>query len=177
METLSSLSTLTEAAERNTSNTDPVAALILAEGLGTTDAGFGGLGGLTAITTRASNYRKQTSLSYAFSNRSYNHRVMASVGTGEMGKGWYMMASASGRYAGEGYTEGTFYQAYSYFLSLEKKINSKHSLNLTVFGAPSQRGGSAPVVQEAYDLVGSNFYNPNWVGEMLFLIDIQDNII
>ena len=135
---------------------------ILVEGLGKTDAGFGGLGGLTAYSTRASQYRKQISLSYAFSNRSYNHRVMASVGTGEMGKGWYLMAMASGRYAGKGYTEGTFYQACSYFLSVEKKINDKHSLDLTVFGAPSQRGGSAPVVQEAYDLEGTNYYNPNW---------------
>ncbi len=135
---------------------------VLVEGLGKTDAGFGNLGGLTAYSTRASQYRKQISLSYAFSNRSYNHRAMASVGTGEMGKGWYLMAHASGRYAGKGYTEGTFYQAYSYFLSVEKRINDKHSIDLTVFGAPSQRGGSAPVVQEAYDLVGSNYYNPNW---------------
>ena len=135
---------------------------ILVEGLGKTDAGFGNLGGLTAYSTRASQYRKQISLSYAFSNRSYNHRAMASIGTGEMGNGWYLMAAASGRYAGKGYTEGTFYQAYSYFLSVEKKINDKHSIDLTVFGAPSQRGGSAPVVQEVYDLVGSNYYNPNW---------------
>ena len=135
---------------------------IITEGLGRTDAGFGGLAGLTAYSTRASQYRKQISLSYAFSNRSYNHRVMASVGTGEIGKGWYLMAMGSARYAGEGYTEGTFYEAASYFLSVEKKINEKHSLDFTFFGAPSQRGGSAPVVQEAYDLVGSNYYNPNW---------------
>ena len=135
---------------------------VLIEGLGKTDAGFGNLGGLTAYSTRASQYRKQISLSYAFSNRSYNHRAMASIGTGDMGNGWYLMAHVSGRYAGKGYTEGTFYQAYSYFLSVEKKINDKHSIDLTVFGAPSQRGGSAPVVQEAYDLVGSNYYNPNW---------------
>ena len=135
---------------------------VLVEGLGKTDAGFGGLGGLTAYSTRASQYRKQISLSYAFSNRSYNHRAMASIGTGEMGNGWYLMANVSGRYAGKGYTEGTFYQAYSYFLSVEKKINDKHSLDLTVFGAPSQRGGSSPVVQEAYDLEGTNYYNPNW---------------
>ena len=135
---------------------------VLVEGLGRTGAGFGGLGGLTSYSTRASEYRKQISVSYAFSNRSYQHRAMASVGTGDMGNGWYLMATASGRYAGKGYTEGTFYQAYSYFLSLEKKFNDKHSLDLTVFGAPSQRGGSTPVVQEAYDLVGSNFYNHNW---------------
>ena len=132
------------------------------EGLGRTDAGFGGIAGLTNYSTRASQYRKQVSVSYAISNRSYNHRVTASVGTGELANGWYLMAAASGRYAGEGYTEGTFYQAYSYFLSAEKKINDKHSLDFTFFGAPSTRGGSAPVVQEAYDLVGSNFYNPNW---------------
>ena len=154
---------------------------VLVEGLGKTDAGFGNIGGLTAYSTRASEYRKQISLSYAFSNRSYNHRAMASIGTGEIGNGWYLMAAASGRYSGihangnfdsnwrnnlhstlTGYTEGTFYQAYSYFLSVEKKINDQHSIDLTVFGAPSQRGGSAPVVQETYDLVGSNYYNPNW---------------
>ena len=156
---------------------------VLVEGLGKTDAGFGGLGGLTAYSTRASQYRKQISLSYSLSNRSYNHRLMASIGTGDLGKGWYLMATASGRYSGgyalgdvagksnfvqglystvNGYNEGTFYRAYSYFLSVEKKINDKHSIDLTVFGAPSQRGGSAPVVQEAYDLVGSNYYNPNW---------------
>ena len=156
---------------------------VLVEGLGKTGAGFGGLGGLTAFSTRASEYRKQVSVGYSLSNRSYNHRLTASIGTGEMGKGWYLMAAASGRYSGgyapsdvagksnfvqglystvNGYNEGTFYQAYSYFLSVEKKINDKHSLDLTVFGAPSQRGGSAPVVQEAYDLVGSNYYNPNW---------------
>ena len=135
---------------------------VLVEGIGKTDAGFGNLGGLTAYSTRASQYRKQISLSYALSNRSYNHRAMASIGMGEMGNGWYLMAAASGRYAGKGYTEGTFYQAYSYFLSVEKKINDHHSLDFTFFGAPSQRGGSAPVVQEAYDLVGTNFYNPNW---------------
>ena len=135
---------------------------VLVEGLGRTDAGFGGLGGLTAFSTRASQYRKQISLGYAFSNRSYNHRLNASIGTGEMGNGWYLMAMASARYAGKGYTEGTFYEAASYFLSVEKKINEEHSLDLTFFGAPSQRGGSSPVVQEAYDLVGSNYYNPNW---------------
>lgn len=135
---------------------------VLVEGLGRTDAGFGGLGGLTSISTRASQYRKQISLSYAISNRSYNHRLMASIGTGEIGNGWYLMAAASGRYAKKGYTEGTFYEAASYFLSVEKKINDKHSLDFTFFGAPSQRGGSAPVVQEAYDLLGTNFYNPNW---------------
>lgn len=136
--------------------------MVTVEGLGRTDAGFGGLGGLTAYSTRASQYRKQVSVSYAFSNRSYNHRLMASVGTGEIGRGWYLMVAGSGRYAKEGYTEGTFYEAASYFLSVEKKFNHKHSLDFTFFGAPSRRGGSSSVVQEAYDLTQTNYYNPSW---------------
>ena len=145
---------------------------VIVEGLGRTDAGFGGLGGLTAFSTRASQYRKQVSVGYAFSNRSYDHRLNASIGTGEMGNGWYLMAMACGRYASAKdmnrkdaffeHPEGSTYEALSYFFSLEKRINDKHSLDLTFFGAPSLRGGSAPVVQEAYDLTGSNYYNPNW---------------
>ncbi|MBP5757939.1 MAG: hypothetical protein J6W45_00880, partial [Bacteroidales bacterium] len=145
---------------------------IIVDGLGKTDAGFGGLGGLTVYTTRASQYRKQISLSYAFSNRSYHHRLMGSVGTGEIGKGWYLMVAGSGRLtmpqspnkenAFFEHDEGTFYDAASYFLSVEKRINDKHSLDLTIFGAPSRRGGSTPVVQEIYDLTGTNYYNPAW---------------
>jgi hypothetical protein len=132
------------------------------EGIGMGESGFGGIAGMTNISTRASNYRRQISVSYANSNRSYNNRVMASAGTGMMNNGWAIAASASGRYSLNGYTEGTFYQAYSYFLAAEKRINNKHNLNFTVFAAPSVRGGSSPVVQEAYDLAGTNFYNPNW---------------
>lgn len=145
---------------------------VVTEGIGRTDAGFGGLGGLTAFSTRASQYRKQISVGYSFSNRSYHHRVMASYGSGEIGNGWYVMAMASARYAPtQGmnkkeavfeHPEGSFYEAASYFLSVEKKINEKHSIDLTVFGAPSQRGGSSPVVQEAFDLTGTSYYNPAW---------------
>ena len=145
---------------------------VIVEGLGRTDAGFGGFGGLTAFSTRASQYRKQVSVGYALSNRSYDHRLFASIGTGEIGKGWYIMAMACARYTGlkdmnkkGAYferTEGTFYEAASYFLSVEKKINENHSLDFTFFGAPSQRGGSSPVVQEAYELTGTNYYNPSW---------------
>ena len=145
---------------------------VIVEGLGRTDAGFGGLGGLTSYSTRASQYRKQISVSYAFSNRSYHHRLTASVATGEIGKGWYLMVAGSGRYAKAQdmnkenavfqHPEGSSYEAASYFLSLEKKFNSKHSLDLTVFGAPSSRGGAAPAVQEVFDLTGTSYYNPNW---------------
>src|SRR5690606_28779973 len=70
--------------------------------------------------------------------------------------------SGSRRWAQEAYNPGTFFDGWSYFLGAEKKINEKHSLSLVAFGAPTVRGGISPVVQEMYDLAGTNYYNPNW---------------
>ena len=127
---------------------------------------FGGPGGVTAIFTRASNFRKQTSLSYSLSNRSYNHRLMASVSTGMMDNGWAFTASISGRYTPMNsvlsWSEGTWYAGTSYFLSVEKKLNKKNSLGFLVFGSPSERASSSPAVQETFDLLGDSYYNPNW---------------
>lgn len=130
--------------------------------VGATEAGFGNIGGITDISTRASNYRAQSSFSYALSNRSYNNRLMATVGTGMMDNGWAFAVSASKRWSQQGYVEGTWYDAYSYFFSAEKRLNDKHSLGFTVIGAPSSRAGSSPTTQEVYDLVGTHYYNPNW---------------
>ena len=133
---------------------------------GVTYESFGGPAGVTAITTRASNYRKQISLSYSLSNRSYAHRLMATASTGLMNNGWAFAVSVSGRYTPMNsvlsWNKGTWYVGSSYFLSAEKKLNNKHSLGLLVFGSPSSRAGSSPAVQEAFDLLGDNYYNPNW---------------
>ena len=133
---------------------------------GITFESFGGPGGVTAISTRASNYRKQISLSYSLSNRSYAHRLMATASTGLMKNGWAFSVSISGRYTPMGtsltWNNGTWYNGTSYFLSVEKKLNKKHSLGFLVFGSPSERAASSPAVQETFDLLGDNYYNPNW---------------
>jgi hypothetical protein len=126
------------------------------------DKTFGGIGGYSNMDVRASQARKGNRVSYAFSNRSYNHRVMATAATGLMKNGLAVTVSASRRYANEGYVEGTFFDAWSYFVAVEKKINAKHSIGIIGFGAPMRQGRQALAVQEAYDLKGSNFYNPNW---------------
>ena len=120
------------------------------------------IGGLTYINTRASSYRKQLKASYSLTNRSYRNRIMLTYATGLLNNGWSLMISGSRRWSNEGYQEGTFYDAWGYFLAVEKRFNEKHSLAFTVFGAPTKRGSAAATVQEAYDLAGSNYYNPNW---------------
>lgn len=131
-------------------------------GIDATNFAFGNIGGSTNILMTAGSIRKQNQLSYAISNRSYTHRLMYTYSTGYNEKGLAYAFSISKRYAERGYVKGTWYDAYSYFASIEKKWSDKHQTALTVFGAPYRRGMQAPATQECYDLIGSNYYNPNW---------------
>jgi hypothetical protein len=123
---------------------------------------FGGVGGSTNMDVRASSLRTGTRLTYSSTNRAYRNRLMVTHNTGMMSNGWAVAVSGSRRWANEGYVEGSFYDAWSYFASLEKKINDRHSLGFVAFAAPSSAGRGGVSTQEAYDLAGSNYYNPNW---------------
>jgi len=123
---------------------------------------FTGIGGFSSINARASLIRPGTRASFAETNRTYRHRAMVTHATGMMENGWAIAASFSRRWAQEGYVDGTFMDAYSYYLGVEKKFNSKHSLGFVAFGSKSIQGLQNPVFQEIYDLVGTNYYNPNW---------------
>ncbi|MBS1644038.1 MAG: TonB-dependent receptor [Bacteroidetes bacterium] len=131
-------------------------------GLGASEIAFGGINGTSSFDATAAKQRQQTRVSYSIANRSYRNRLMVTHSSGLLKSGWAYSLSASKRWAKEGYIEGTFYDAYSYYAAVSKRIGSKHELSLTTFGAPSRRGKSSPVTQEVYDLAGSNFYNPNW---------------
>ena len=60
---------------------------------------FGNLGGVIYYNTRASSYRKGTSLAYSFTNRSYFHRLMTTYSTGMSKSGWAFTFSGSRRWA------------------------------------------------------------------------------
>lgn len=123
--------------------------------------GYGALGGAYNIDVRASRQRKQLQVSTSFSNRSYDNRVMLTYGSGISKKGWSYAISASGRISKEGYIKGTYLKGVSYFFSVEKFIKN-HAISLSIMGAPTQTAKTSAATQEAYDLVGSNYYNPNW---------------
>ncbi len=131
-------------------------------GLAAASYGFGEIGGSTNISTITSQYAPGFNGSVAYTNSNYMLRAMATYSTGINKHGWGLTASVIGRYANEGVQEGTFYNSFGAFLSLEKVFNKNHSLTLTAWGAPTQRGGASSTYQEAYDLAGSNLYNPSW---------------
>jgi hypothetical protein len=131
-------------------------------GLGPSRVGFGGMGGYTNIDVRPSQLRKGLRVSYASTNRAYRNRIMATYNTGMQANGWAFSASGSRRWAEEGYVPGTSFDAYAYFVGAERRINERHAMSLVAFGAPIVQGRAGIAQQEAYDLAGTNFYNPNW---------------
>ncbi len=147
-------------------------------GLKASSYGFGGITGITSVNTRASYQRVQKRFSYYTSNRAYRQRIMGTWSTGLLPSGWAFTFSGSRRWAEEGYLPGTYYDAWAYFLSVDKNLGEKHSLNLTAFGAPNERGRPGSSTQEVYDLVDKingehkyfdlysntdgQYYNPHW---------------
>ncbi|MCI3938067.1 carboxypeptidase-like regulatory domain-containing protein [Chryseobacterium aahli] len=122
---------------------------------------FGNLGGVVYYNTRASNYRKQTSLAYSFTNRSYLHRAMATYSTGLSKSGWAFTVSGSRRWGDNAVIDGVYQDAYAYFAAVEKKFSERHSINFTGFGSPTYRASNSPNTQEVYDIMGKN-YNSYW---------------
>jgi hypothetical protein len=125
------------------------------------DYTFGGILGTQEINTRASLYRPGTRLSFSGTNTNYSWRSMATHASGMNKNGWAFVVSGSRRWAQEGFFEGTDYSANSFFATVEKKFNDKHSLNFTSIYAYNSRGKSSPNTQEVTDLKGFK-YNSYW---------------
>ncbi len=130
-------------------------------GLTPTDFGVGGIGGATNVNARASQMRKGFRTSVSNGNQMYRWRAMVSYASGALDNGWSYGFSVSTRQGGNGYVDGVYYNSYGYFASVEKLFGTQHRLSLSVLGTPQQRGAQQASTQEAYDLFGSNYYNPN----------------
>lgn len=137
-------------------------------GMVASEYGIGGFLGNANINVRASDQRKQTKAQYAISNRSYRNRVMVTHSSGLNQNGWAYTVSGSRRWANEGYTPGSFYDAASFFVGVEKQLKSGSAIHLTVLGSPNKRGKSGAALPEIINITGDKYYNPYWgyqVGE------------
>lgn len=131
-------------------------------GLGASAYGFGGISGSQNFNTITDTYAPGFNGSLSYTNSNYNYRAMATYSSGLTDNGFALTISAIGRYSKEGVVPGTFYNSGGLFVSLEKVFDNKNSLTMTLWGAPTQYANGKATVQEVYDLVGDNLYNPTW---------------
>tara|TARA_R110000796_G_scaffold250788_2_gene380549 strand:+ start:41272 stop:44001 length:2730 start_codon:yes stop_codon:yes gene_type:complete len=130
-------------------------------GLSASEYSFGGVLGVTNLNTRPSEIRQGLRFSSSASNRTYGARVMATYTSAFENTGFAYSLSGSRRWAKQGYMNGTFYDAFSFFTALEYQFNTKNSIVLTGILASNRKGQSSAMTEEVFQLVG-NKYNPYW---------------
>lgn len=143
---------------------DVTSSIQVQRGLGATKLAVPAVGGSINIITNAAEMRKGGAVSAAVGNDGYQkYGLVLSTGLSE--KGWAFTLQGT-HTRGNGYADGTMFRGYSYFASLAKKINNKHSLHLTAVGAPqwhNQREyGSFDGVNYLTVQERGTKYNPQW---------------
>ena len=122
---------------------------------------FGSILGTQNINTRASFYRKGSRANMAMTNTNYTYRAMFTHASGMNAKGWAYAVSGSRRWAQEGNFPGTDFEGNSFLISVEKKINDQHSINITSILAENSRGRNSFNTEEVNDIMGVD-YNSFW---------------
>jgi iron complex outermembrane recepter protein len=130
-------------------------------GLGASKLAVPSVGGTINIVTNTTDAEKGGSVSTTVGNDNMiKYGFMLSTGLNK--NNWASTISLS-KNTGNGYADATQYEAYSYFLNLSKKINEKHTIAFTVFGAPQWHN------QRSYEIAVSQFekynsirYNDQW---------------
>ncbi|MDE7190226.1 MAG: TonB-dependent receptor plug domain-containing protein, partial [Muribaculaceae bacterium] len=103
-------------------------------GLGASLLSAPSVGGTINITTHSLDAKKGGKMWYGIGNDGMNN-VGFSLSTGLMENGWAITILGSRKW-GNGYVQGTEYEAWNYFANVSKKIGDSHQLSLTAFGAP-----------------------------------------
>ncbi len=110
-------------------------------GLGASRLAISSVGGTINIITKSTDAKKGGSIYYAMGNNGY-FKTGFTLSTGMYENGWAVTVSGN-RTVGEGYVNGTNFEAWSYFLNISKRLKNKQRLSFTAFGAPqwhNQRG-------------------------------------
>lgn len=112
-------------------------------GLGASKVAAPSLGGSINVVTRSTDMKKGGSVSYGIGNDGES-KIGFAVSTGLTEKNWAITLLGSKR-TGNGYIQGTEFEAYSYFINISKRITDAHQVSFTAFSAPqwhNQRNNS-----------------------------------
>jgi outer membrane cobalamin receptor len=114
--------------------TDVSSQVQLQRGLSASKLAIASVGGAINIITNAAEMDKGGKFSVDIGNDGYQkYGLLLSTGLGESGWAFTIQGTHT---RGNGYVDGTKFRAYSYFLSLAKKISNRHTLVFTGLGAP-----------------------------------------
>ena len=142
-------------------------------GLGASKLAVNSVGGTVNILTSPSERKKGGSADVTFGNGSFANRYRITLNSGLLKGGWAVTFQGSrttaidifnkndGYFsdANQGIREGTYVDAWSYFLTASKKVTENHMLLFTIFGAPADRGRAYNTNTENYEKYDNYLHN------------------
>ncbi len=113
---------------------DVASAVQVQRGLGSSKLAISSVGGTINVLTKAADQEEGGFVSSTYGNNNYL-KTLASYSTGLMDNKLAFNVLL-GRTAGDGYVDGTKFEGYNYYFGMGYEPNEKHSLQLTLTGAP-----------------------------------------
>lgn len=112
-------------------------------GMGASKISSPSVGGTINIVTNTIDAKKGGTFSYGVGNDGLQN-VSLSLSTGLSKSGWAMSLLLAKRW-GDGYVQGTSFEGYNWFVNISKRLNDRHQLSLTAFGAPQSHNQRKPL--------------------------------
>src|SRR5690606_1551990 len=95
--------------------------------------GFAGPGGFTNISANAGDFRRGLRAAYSAGNRIFRHRFSYSQSTGMRRSGWAFTGATSVRTGDQVSVPGTYFNAWSAYVSVQRRLNYRHQIALSAF--------------------------------------------
>jgi outer membrane receptor for ferrienterochelin and colicin len=127
---------------------DVTSAMQVQRGLGSSKLAISSVGGTINIVTRSADMKEGGSVSVGVANDNYLKKAF-SYSTGVMKNGLSTSILLS-QTNGDGYVDGTKFEAGNYFIGIGYKINPKHDVEFTITGAPQwhNQRSTAPTIAQ-----------------------------
>lgn len=129
-------------------------------GLGASKVAVPSLGGTVNILTKTTDAEQGGNVFTTAGADGYM-KYGFTLSTGLTDNNWAVTIALAKSY-GDGYVDGTQFESYSYFANISKRLNDKHTLAFSIFGAPQWHGQrSTDMSIETYKDKGIR-YNKDW---------------
>jgi hypothetical protein len=144
----------------NWSGMNDVASVVeIQRGLGASKLAISSVGGTVNFVMNSNDVRQGGFMYAGIANDDYL-KTTYSYNTGRSDDGWATSFLLT-HWQGDGYNEGSYGQGQTYFFSVGKEINEKHSLNFLMTGAPQWHDQNFSKSISKYLEYGRK-YNNNW---------------
>lgn len=114
---------------------DVTRSLQVQRGLGASKVSAPSVGGSLNIVTMSAEQERGGSFTYGMGNDGY-HKIGMHLSSG-LRRGWAVSVLGSKTW-GDGYIQGTDFEAYTYFINISKQFSDSHLLSFTAFGSPQK---------------------------------------